>query len=123
METSSPTATGTPTEAPVALSPADEIAQLQSEVLRLRTLVGPSEESYRKLRLDVLGARDAAIAAEAELGYARGQVVSLESQLFQIRRDYYRIQRIAAKLVHPRLRGPLRRMLSLLRRVVSGLGR
>ncbi len=119
----SPTATGTPTEAPEAPGASDELNQLRSEVQRLQALVGPSEESYRKLRLDVLGARDAAIAAEAELGYARGQVVSLESQLFQIRRDYYRIQRIAAKLIHPRLRGPLRQIFTLLRRVLSGLGR
>ena len=123
METTSPTATGTPTKSPVTSTESDGINELRSEVQRLRALIGPSEESYRKLRLDVLGARDAAIAAEAELGFARGQVVSLESQLFQIRRDYYRIQRIAAKLLHPRLRGPLRQIFNLLRRVLSGLGR
>jgi len=109
--------------APNVLGASDELNELRRDVQHLRSLVGPSEESYQKLRLDVLGARDAAIAAEAELGYARGQVVSLESQLFQIRRDYYRIQRIAAKLVHPRLRAPLRQIFTLLRRVLSGLGR
>lgn len=123
METTSPTATGTPPANRAAAGTSDELNELRNEVQRLRTLVGPSEDSYRKLRLDVLGARDAAIAAEAELGFARGQVISLESQLFQIRRDYYRIQRIAAKLVHPRLRGPLRQIFSLLRRALSGLGR
>ena len=123
METSSPTTTSTPTEDSAVLSPATELNNLRGEVQRLRGLVGPSEESYRKLRLDVLGARDAAIAAEAELGYVRGQVVSLETQLFQIRRDYYRIQRIAAKLVHPSLRGPIRQALRILRRVLSGLRR
>ena len=123
METSSPTTTSTPSAGSVVPSPADELTRLRSEVERLQRLIGPSEESYRKLRLDVLGARDAAIAAEAELGYVRGQVVSLETQLFQIRRDYYRIQRIAAKLVHPSLRGPIRQALSILRRVLSGLRR
>ncbi|MDP5128750.1 MAG: hypothetical protein NWP37_03145 [Pontimonas sp.] len=123
METSSPTTTSTPKEDSIVPSPADELTRLRSEVQRLQGLIGPSEESYRKLRLDVLGARDAAIAAEAELGYVRGQVVSLETQLFQIRRDYYRIQRIAVKLVHPRLRGPIRQVLTLLRRALSGLSR
>ena len=123
METSSPTTTSTPKEDSLVPSPADELSRLRNEVQRLQGLIGPSEESYRKLQLDVLGARDAAIAAEAELGYVRGQVVSLETQLFQIRRDYYRIQRIAAKLVHPRLRGPIRQALSIVRRVLSGLGR
>ena len=123
METSSPTTTSTPKEDSIVPSPADELTRLRSEVQRLQGLIGPSEESYRKLRLDVLGARDAAIAAEAELGYVRGQVVSLETQLFQIRRDYYRIQRIAVTLVHPRLRGPIRQVLTLLRRALSGLSR
>ena len=168
METSSPTTTSTPKEDSLVPSPANELSRLRNEVQRLQGLIGPSEESYRKLQLDVLGARDAAIAAEAELGYVQGQVVSLETQLFQIRRDYYRIQklqldvlgardaaiaaeaelgyvqgqvvsletqlfqirrdyyriqRIAAKLVHPRLRGPIRQALSIVRRVLSGLGR
>ena len=74
METSSPTTTSTPSADSVVPSPADELTRLRSEVERLQGLIGPSEKSYRKLQLDVLGARDAAIAAEAELGYVRGQV-------------------------------------------------
>jgi len=66
----------------------DEIAQLRDEVARLRSLVGPSESSYLKLQLDVLGARDAAKAAEAEVGVERGRIQLLETELDRALRDF-----------------------------------
>ena len=65
----------------------DELAALRAEVLRLRSLVGPSETDYRKLHLDLLGARDHAIAAEARLGHFRGRIEALESENFRLRRS------------------------------------
>jgi predicted nucleic acid-binding Zn-ribbon protein len=64
-----------------------EIAELRAEVARLRELLGPSEESYVKLRLDVLGARDAAIGAEAEAGRLKGYCKALEAQVARLDRD------------------------------------
>lgn len=64
-----------------------ELEHLRSEVARLRALVGPSEESYVKLRLDVLGARDAAIGAEAEAGRLKGYCHALEAQVARLDRD------------------------------------
>jgi hypothetical protein len=65
----------------------DELEALRHEVAHLRALVGPSEESYIKLRLDVLGARDAAIGAEAEAGRIKGRVASLEAEIARQQRD------------------------------------
>ena len=64
-----------------------ELEFLRAEVARLRALVGPSEESYVKLRLDVLGARDAAIGAEAEAGRLKGYCKALEAQVARLDRD------------------------------------
>jgi hypothetical protein len=47
--------------------------ELRDEVLRLRALVGPDEKSYLQLKLDLLGARDHAIGAEAEAGRLRAE--------------------------------------------------
>ena len=118
------TASSTPPQskpAPSATSAENnEVANLRAEVEHLRALVGPSEDSYRKLRLDLLGARDAAIAAEAAQGYLRGQIVSLDSQLFQIRRDYIRFQRLAGQVLSPGMRRFLRQCLTLARKMLSG---
>lgn len=65
-----------------------ELEHLRAEVERLRALVGPSEESYVKLRLDVLGARDAAIGAEAEAGRLKGYCLALEAQVARLDRDH-----------------------------------
>ncbi len=65
----------------------DELAALMAEVQRLRQLVGPSEQSYIDLQLAVLGARDAAIGAEAELGNLRGSYQSLGAEVARARRD------------------------------------
>jgi predicted nucleic acid-binding Zn-ribbon protein len=60
---------------------ATELDELRAEVARLRELVGPSEQSYIKLKTDLWGARDAVIGAEAEVGLLRGRVRSLEAEL------------------------------------------
>ena len=66
----------------------DELVQLRAEVARLKELVGPSEDSYVKLRLDVLGARDAAIGAEAEAGRLKAYCQALEAQTVRMHRDH-----------------------------------
>ena len=58
-----------------------ELAQLRAEVSRLRELIGPNEQSYVQLRIDVWSARDAVIGAEAEMGLLRGQVQSLHAEV------------------------------------------
>ncbi len=66
----------------------DELELLRVEVARLRELVGPTEESYVKLRVDLLGARDAAIGAEHELGVQRGYSQALEAEVARLQRDF-----------------------------------
>ena len=66
----------------------DELAQLRAEVARLRELVGPNEKSYTQLQIDLLGARDAAIGAEAELGTVRGYNQALEAEVERLERDF-----------------------------------
>ena len=58
-----------------------ELVQLRAEVARLRELIGPNEQSYVQLRMDVWSARDAVIGAEAEMGLLRGQVQSLHAEV------------------------------------------
>ena len=65
-----------------------ELQRLRAEVERLRALVGPSEESYVKLRTDLLGARDAAIGATAEVGALKGRCHALEAQVARLTRDH-----------------------------------
>jgi hypothetical protein len=102
-------------------SPTDsaEIAQLRAEIDHLRELVGPSEESYVKLRLDVLGARDAAMGAIAETGQLKGRCAALEAQVARLTRDqiWFRDQ------VMLRLRDARHRATPTLSRVVSRLSR
>ena len=66
----------------------DDLASLQDEVARLRSLVGPSEKSYEDLVKDAQGARDAARRAELEAGRLRGQVVELENEVRRWQRDF-----------------------------------
>ena len=85
-----------------------EIEALRTEIERLRVLVGPNEDSYVKLQLDLLGARDAAIAAEAEVGVARGHSQLLMTELARSQRDFvwFREQVITrAKALHHRRLG------------------
>jgi hypothetical protein len=84
--TSTPSTNGDAPPTDLALLQA-EVEHLRAEVDRLRALVGPSEESYVKLRLDVLGARDAAIGAEAEAGRLKGYCQALEAQVARLDRD------------------------------------
>ncbi len=85
----------------------DEIAALTTEVARLRALVGPSEDDYRKLQLDVLGARDAVIAAEAEVGGQRGRNQLLETELARAQRDFlWMREKVVAKAKLLRARSP-----------------
>ena len=58
-----------------------ELVQLRVEVERLRKLIGPNEQSYVQLRMDVWSARDAVIGAEAEMGLLKGQVRSLRAEV------------------------------------------
>jgi hypothetical protein len=71
----------------------EELIRLRAEVDRLRELVGPSEESYQKLKLDLLTARDAVIGAQAEVGTARGQQRVLEAEVARLRRNRMYFQR------------------------------
>ena len=66
----------------------EELVALRSEVEHLRALIGPCEDDYRKLQLDLLGARDVAIAAEAEVGVQRGRNQLLETELARADRDF-----------------------------------
>ena len=75
-----PVASPTPAE--------EELVHLRAEVARLRELLGPDEASYVKLRLDVLGARDAAIGAEAEAGRLKAYCQALEAQMVRMQRDH-----------------------------------
>ena len=72
----------------------DDVERLRAEIARLRSLLGPSEEAYEKLRLDVLGARDAAIAAETELGRTRAMVGQLQTDVARYRRDFVLLRRV-----------------------------
>lgn len=95
-----------------------ELQALRAEVAHLRSLVGPSEESYIKLRLDVLGARDAAIGAEAEAGRIKGRCAALEAEIARQQRDqiWFR-ERVVMQLKNVRHKSPT------LGKVVSRLSR
>jgi hypothetical protein len=64
------------------------IPELEAEVERLRSLVGPDEKSYADLQVDLLGARDAAIGARAEVGVLEGRIAMLETEVVRARRDF-----------------------------------
>lgn len=96
--------------------PFAELQALRTEVERLRALVGPSEESYQKLRLDVLAARDVAVAAEADAGKLRGRVVALSVEVTRAERD---MEWFRHQVVH-RLLG-LKARLPTLKKVVRRL--
>jgi hypothetical protein len=62
-----------------------EVAALRAEVERLRCLVGPSEQSYDEMRVDLLAARDAAKEAEAAAGEVRGELTEVYVALARAR--------------------------------------
>ena len=94
-----------------------ELEELRAEVARLRELVGPSEQSYAKLKTDVWGARDAVIGAEAECGILRGRVRSLEAELTRALKEqqWFKqevINRLKAyRVIHRKVIGRARRSL------------
>jgi predicted nucleic acid-binding Zn-ribbon protein len=93
------------------------IDDLHEELRRLQALLGPSEDSYRKLQLDLLGARDAAIAAEAKVGNLRGQIVALTSLNARTEADAVSLLRqVYYRLFTERQRHLLQPMVSLARR-------
>ena len=78
----------------LAAMSAPDPADLQAEVDRLRTLVGPDEQDYASLRQDLLAARDVAKGAEAAAGALRGQVAQLHVELARARQDQDHFQRL-----------------------------
>jgi hypothetical protein len=106
-----------PAKPPASVDADSELEQLRAEVARLRELVGPSEQSYIKLKTDVWGARDAVIGAEAECGILRGRVRSLEAELTRALKEqqWFKqevISRLKAyRVFHRRVIGKARRTL------------
>jgi hypothetical protein len=64
-----------------------------SEVERLRRLVGPSETSYEQLLVDRDEAQRAARDALSEVGELRGHIVELNTQVSRARQDQDLLQR------------------------------
>jgi hypothetical protein len=98
--------------------PDSDQESMHAELERLRAMVGPSEESYIELRLDVLAARDAVIGAEAEVGAQRAYVLALEAEVTRLQRDF---EWLRVKVIDP-----LRRNVEVrpaVRRVVARLAR
>ena len=71
----------------------DEMASLRAEVELLRALLGPSERDYVQLRLDLLGAVDAAKGAQAALGEAEGRCRVLEAEVAHLQRSHRWLRR------------------------------
>ena len=65
----------------------------ESELDRLRTLVGPSEKAYAELQSDVEQARRVARDAVTELGDLRGRIVELETMLARARQEQEFLER------------------------------
>jgi len=59
----------------------------ESELERLRALVGPSETSYEQLRADRDEAQHVARDATLECGELRGHIVEISTQLSRARQD------------------------------------
>lgn len=65
----------------------------ESELERLRRLVGPSETSYAELLADRDEAQRAAREALAEAGALRGHILELNTQVSRARQDQDLLQR------------------------------
>ena len=65
----------------------------ETELERLRRLVGPSEADYAALRADRDAAERVAREAELEAGRLRGHIVELSTQLSRARQDQDLLQR------------------------------
>ncbi len=84
-------------------SPSDRADVTVAELERLRALVGPLEESYEELRVELAEARQAARAAEYEAGRLRGELTAMRVDLHRARQDQYHVRRLLLR--------PLRRVL------------
>jgi len=65
----------------------------ESELERLRNLVGPSETAYAELLADRDEAQRVARDASAEVGELRGHIVELNTQVSRARQDQDILQR------------------------------
>jgi hypothetical protein len=65
----------------------DHDVAVESELDRLRSLVGPSEAEYLALRRDVVEAERVAREAMTEVGSLRGRIAELETMLARSRQD------------------------------------
>ncbi len=72
------------------------VAMSESELERLRALVGPSETDYEALRADRDEAQEVARRAEQEAGKLRGELAEMSVQLSRARQDQDVVQRQAA---------------------------
>jgi hypothetical protein len=64
-----------------------------AELLRLRSLVGPSEIAYRRLADDLTAASEQARDAELAAGRLRGELAEMSVQLARARQDQDSVQR------------------------------
>jgi hypothetical protein len=80
----------------------------QTELVRLRTLLGPGEKSYGELLTDVEVARNVAKAALAETGALRGRVVELERELVRARRNARFLEELVLRPARAVVRGAQR---------------
>jgi len=69
------------------------VVAAETELDRLRALVGPSEVSYEALQSDVVNAQRVAKEAVTEAGALRGRMVELETHLTRARQDQDFLQR------------------------------
>ncbi len=65
----------------------------ESELERLRSLVGPSETAYEQLLADRDEAQRVAREARAETGELRGRILELNTQVSRARQDQDLLQR------------------------------
>ena len=71
-----------------------DLQSARDEVLRLRRLVGPNEESYQDLQAELVRASDAVRAAEEETGEVRGELAVVNVELARARHAQGRVHRI-----------------------------
>jgi chromosome segregation ATPase len=91
--------------APEADGDPQDLNSLRNELQRLRALLGPSEQDYRQLRLDLLGAIDAARGAQAALGEAEGRAMMLEAEIARLQRSHRWLRREIMARIRGRIRG------------------
>ena len=90
-------------------------AELESEVARLRRLVGPSERDYEERLAELERASLAVRRAEEANGELRGELARAERDLGRLRESQGRIHRL---VIH-RARRAVRAVASTARRVAS----